>query len=287
MRTVFSNVLLGAWLVCCVIMFGSAAAQPLSPGAHDHRNPHRPAFVLDRNNYPAVTRFVFLVPKDGDVTPAYMAKVNKFIDAVAAQPGFRASMSLLDIDRTRVTIYYHFDSQAQWENARNNPPPEILAAAGVLQSMSSRFEDVGARPLEQFANGETPPPPGQTPPPSNYVSRFYLGEGVATNEALVVAGRTQAELTTLMRRAGIVNNPNVTPGFVDFTFHQALDGSRNINLLHWATPPEMAAAAIYQLIQPLINNPGYVGTSDGWGANGVGLIGVRVYQVVRIQNGRP
>jgi hypothetical protein len=235
------------------------------------------AFVLDSQKYPGSTHFIFLEAKTERMTSEYRQNVDRFVRAIASQPGFRASMTLTDIDLKRVVVYYQFESEALWKAARQNPV--MYPLAGALQAASKRFDDYATRPLEQIAAGAQQLPQG-------YAAQFRVGDGVGINEATVVPGRQQFELTRLMRRAGQAANPNGTVGFKDFTFHEAIDGSRNMNLLHWSSVRNMTVAALGPLVQALING-GLTGTTDGWGPTGAGFIGVHVYSITNIQNGRP
>jgi heme-degrading monooxygenase HmoA len=248
---------------------GPAAAQPI-PDAQRRG----PVFVLDARNYPAVTHFLFLETKAAELDHDYKTKVATFLRAVSAQPGFRAAMVLEDIDFKRMVVYYQFESEASYAAARNEPSLRPLVDA--ILRLSNRFEDYAARPLEQGVAG------GPNP---NHRSEFRMGDGVGINEARVAEGRTQQELTELMRRAGIAARPDDSPGFIDFTFHQALDGSRNMNLLHWSSVRTMMAGALGPLVQNLING-GLTGDAEGWGPDGPGYIGVHVYSIAAILNGR-
>jgi hypothetical protein len=270
----FTKACLGVLVLVCAV----AHAQSTPNGAATFPGSPVPVFIIDSNNYPGATHFVFLETKAAKVTPQYAAKVARFVRTIALQPGFRASMTLSDIDEKRMVVYYQFETAQQWAAARQNPA--MFGPAGELQADSARFEDFAVNPLEQIAAGSSPTlPPG-------YYAQFRMGDGVGINEAIVVKGRQQYELTNLMRRAGIAANPNNSEGYKDFTFHQAVDGSRNMNLLHWSSVRTMSVAALGVLIQPLINN-GLTGTVDGWGPGGVGYIGVHVYNITAIQNGRP
>jgi hypothetical protein len=274
MKAVFTGVVLGVM----VLLTGVSNARDLDESSVTDHAMNGPVFTIDSKKYPGSTHIIFLESKEKYVTPAYMSGVNRFVNAMSSQPGFMAAMVLSDIDRKRTAVYYQFETENEWQAARANP--RMYPFADVLVNTSARFEDFALLPQEQFAAGGNP----NQPTPPGYVSKFRIGDGVATNEARVV--RTQAELTQLMRRAGIVNNINDSDGFIDFTFHQAVDGTRNVNLLHWTSARTMASAALANLIQPLLNVPGYAGTPDGWGSGGVGLINVHVYTVTRIEKGR-
>ncbi len=273
-NTLLQKACLGVLIFCCASAYAQNASDETRPQSVDHA----PAFIIDSKHYPGATHFIFLETKAAKVTPEYSAKVGRFLRAIALQPGFRASMTLSDTDQKRMVVYYQFETAQQWNAARQNPA--IFGPAGEVQAESARFEDFAANPLEQVAAGAS-----QTLPPG-YVAQFRMGDGVAINEAVVVSGRQQFELTNLMRRAGLAANPNNSEGFKEFTFHQAVDGSRNMNLLHWSSVRTMSVAALNVLVQPLINN-GLTGTIDGWGPAGVGYIGVHVYNITGIQNGRP
>jgi heme-degrading monooxygenase HmoA len=241
-------------------------------------NKRGPSFIIDPSRYAPATHFIFLETKDDQLTPDYIGRVAKLVRAIASQPGFRASMTLADIDLKRMVVYYQFESEEQWKAAYGNA--NIAALAQSLQSDSMRFDDYAVNPREQGANGGT----NGTPPPG-YYAQFRMGDGIGINEAVVAKGRKQAELSALMRKAGTVANPNTSPGFKDFTFHEAIDGSRNMNILHWSNGRTMTVAALGTLIQNLINN-GLTGSSDGWGPTGPGYIGVHLYNIVEIQNGK-
>ncbi|NJM90979.1 MAG: hypothetical protein HC863_01525 [Myxococcales bacterium] len=257
------------FLLLSLALVGSAGAQP---NAEAQRR--GPAFVLDARNYPAVTHFLFLETKGAELDNDYKGKVAAFVRAVSAQPGFRAAMVLEDIDFKRMVVYYQFESEASYTAARNEP--SLRPLVGAILNLSNRFEDYAARPLEQGVAG------GPNP---NHRSMFRIGDGVGINEAVVGEGRTQQELTELMRRAGIAARPDDSPGFIDFTFHQALDGSRNMNLLHWSSVRTMMAGALGPLVQNLING-GLTGGDEGWGPEGPGFINVHVYSIAAIVNGR-
>ncbi|MBW4617747.1 MAG: hypothetical protein KME21_32075 [Desmonostoc vinosum HA7617-LM4] len=244
------------------------------------KDKYGPVFIIDPSRYAPVTHFIFLETKDDQVTADYKTKVAQMIRAIGSQNGFRASMTLADIDLKRIVVYYQFETEGQYKAARENPT--LMALARSLQLASVRFEDYAVKPLEQSAastdvNNSTPPP--------GYYAQFRMDDGVAINEAAVVKGRSQQELTALMRKAGTAANPNTSPGFIDFTFHEAIDGSRNMNLLHWSSVRAMAAGALGPLVQNLING-GLTGGTDGWGPTGPGYIGVHVYSIVDIQNGQ-
>ncbi|NJO59213.1 MAG: hypothetical protein HC836_13070 [Richelia sp. RM2_1_2] len=200
------------------------------------------------------------------------------VKAIASQPGFRASMTLADIDLKRIVVYYQFESEEQYKAARENPT--IMELAQSLQSASARFDDYEVKPQEQGANGGT-----NGTPPAGYFAQFRMEDGVGINEAVVAEGRKQEELSALMRKAGTAANPQTSAGFKDFTFHEAVDGSRNMNLLHWSDGRTMTVAALGTLIQNLING-GLTGGTDGWGPEGPGYIGVHLYNIVDIQNGQ-
>jgi hypothetical protein len=263
MKRFFVNTL----LIMFILAGSHVQAQPM-PG---HGRPD-PVFVVDPQNYPVVTRFLFLETKADEINSDYRNKVATFVRAIAAQPGFRASMTLLNIDFKRIVVYYQFESEADYLAARANIPLRELVAQ--ITPLSSRFEDFGVQPLEQGSKTGSAP---------NHRAEFRMGDGVGINEALVASGRTQAELTALMRKAGTVANPDNSPGFIDFTFHQAQDGSRNMNLLHWSSVRTMTVGALGPLVQNLING-GLTGGGDGWGPQGPGYIGVHIYSIVAIQN---
>ncbi|WGV25240.1 hypothetical protein [Halotia branconii] len=242
------------------------------------KDKYGPVFIIDPSRYAPVTHFIFLETKDDQVTADYKIKVAQMIRAIGSQDGFRASMTLADIDLKRIVVYYQFETEGQYKAARANPT--LMALARSLQLASARFDDYAVRPLEQSASGS----PNGTPPPG-YYAQFRMDDGVGINEAVVVKGRRQEELTALMRKAGTAANPNTSAGFIDFTFHEAIDGSRNMNLLHWSSVRAMAVGALGPLVQNLING-GLTGGTDGWGPTGPGYIGVHVYSIVDIQNGQ-
>ncbi len=269
-------------LVGMFVFLGSqqAQAQDTNLSQSAENNKHGPAFIIDPSHYAPVTHFIFFETKDEQLTTDYIGKVANMVKAIGSQPGFRASMTLVDIDLKRMVVYYQFESEEQWKAARNGNTT-IMAAAQTLQSASARFDDYAAKPEEQGASGggaNGNPPPG-------YYAQFRIGDGVGINEAVVVKGRKQEELTALMRKAGTVANPNTSPGYKDFTFHEAIDGSRNMNLLHWSDIRTMTQGGLYVLVQNLING-GITGGSDGWGPTGPGLIGVHLYNIADIQNGK-
>jgi hypothetical protein len=267
-------------LVGMFVFLGSqqVQAQDTNFGQSADNNKRGPAFIIDPSHYAPVTHFVFLETKNDNLTPEYMNKVAQFVKAIGSQPGFRASMTLADIDLKRIVVYYQFESEEQWKAARNGNTT-IMAAAQSLQSDSARFDDYAVKPEELASNGSQ----GNAPP--GYTAQFRMGDGVGINEAVVVKGRKQEELTALMRKAGTVANPNTSPGYKDFTFHEAIDGSRNMNLLHWSDIRTMTQGGLYVLVQNLING-GITGGSDGWGPTGPGLIGVHLYNIADIQNGK-
>jgi hypothetical protein len=236
-----------------------------------------PVFIIDPSRYAPATHFLFLETKGAKITSDYRNKVNQMVRALVYQPGFRASMTLVDFDLKRMVIYYQFESETQLNAAFQNPTLKPLTQ--TLQADSARFNDYATRPLEQGASVGT----NGTPPPG-YYAQFRMGDGLAINEAVVVSGRKQQELSALMRKAGTVANPNTSEGYTDFTFHEAIDGSRNMNILHWSNGRTMTVAALGTLVQNLING-GLTGTTDGWGPKGPGYIGVHLYNIVEIQNG--
>jgi hypothetical protein len=236
-------------------------------------------FIIDPSRYAPATHFIFLETKNDQITPDYAKKVAQIVRAIASQPGFRASMTLADIDLKRTVVYYQFESEEQYKAARENA--NIMALAQSLQSDSTRFDDYAVKPGEQGASSAGPD--GKAP--EGYYAQFRMGDGVAINEAVVVKDRKQEELTALMRKAGTIANPNTSVGYKDFTFHEAIDGSRNMNLLHWSDGRTMTVATLDTLIQNLING-GLTGSSDGWGPTGPGTIGVHIYNIIDIQNGK-
>ncbi len=274
MKKVLCTALLGMF----VLLGSQAQAQDTfgnKLGQFADANKSGPIFVIDPSHYAPSTHFIFLETKDDSVTADYKGKVKRLIRAIGFQPGFRASLTLGDIDLKRIVVYYQFESEDQQKAARENA--NVMALAQALQSASARFDDYAAAPQATIIKGvEGSAPPG-------YISKFQMSDGVAINEAVVGQGRSQDELTALMQGAGVVANPNTSPGYIDFTFHKAIDSSRNMNLLHWSSVRAMAAGALGPLVQNLING-GLTGGTNGWGPTGPGFIGVHVYSIVDIQN---
>ncbi|MGL4175474.1 MAG: hypothetical protein ACRCSN_05295 [Dermatophilaceae bacterium] len=251
----------------------TVAMQPVS--AETSQGPQaREEFVLDPADYPGATHFLFLESSEDQISREYRRSVSRFVDGMASQPGFRASMTLAGTDLKRMVVYYQFETEADYTAARNNP--KMIELFGPVSTASARTEDFATNPLEQIPANSAEPLP-------DYSATFKVGDGVGINEALVNPGREQAELTALMREAGVVANPNDSEGFIDFTFHEAIDGSRNMNLLHWTSVRTMSVAALGPLVQNLING-GFTGGTDGWGPDGPGLIGVHVYEIEEIRN---
>jgi len=288
MKKLFFSVLLS------LLTITASQAQPLNPGGgmfggHGQFRLGVKPFVLDPTDYPGVSHFLFLETKAKQLTKDYASKVNRFVNAIAAQPGFRACMTLVDVDAKRIVVYYQFETEDQYNTARQNEA--VFPIAGAVRNDSARFEVFASRPLEQIAFnpdlvGNPNPGAGAPPNPPGYYAKFRIGEGVGINEALVNLdkGRTQAELTELMHKAGQVNDINNAPGYKDFTFHEGLDGSRNMNLIHWKDVKTLAAASLSNLLQPLMNN-GLSGGHDGWGPDGPGTIHLHIYHVADIKHG--
>lgn len=289
MKKMFFSVLLS------LLNITASQAQPQVAGEgmfgdHSHFGSRVKPFILDPADYPGVTHYLFLETKAKQLTKDYATKVNRFVNAIAAQPGFRASMTLVDVDTKRIVVYYQFETEDQYNTARQNEA--VFPIAGAVRNGSARFEVFATRPLEQIAfnpdlvgtNQNTGA--GAPPNPPGYYAQFKIGEGVGINEALVNLdkGRTQAELTELMHKAGQVNDINNAAGYKDFTFHEALDGSRNMNFIHWQDVKTLTAASLSNLLQPLMNN-GLSGGHDGWGPDGPGTIHLHIYYVTDIKHG--
>jgi hypothetical protein len=282
-------------LLLSLLTITASQAQPQSTGgslfgSYGKHGARVSPFILDPADYPGVSHFLFLETKAKQLTKGYATKVNKFVDAISQQPGFRASMTLVDVDDKRIVVYYQFDTEDQYNTARQNE--SVFPIAGAVRNESARFEVFATRPLEQIAfnpdlvgtNQNTGA--GAPPNPPGYYAKFRVGEGVGINEALVNLdnGRTQAELTELMHKAGQVNDINNAAGYKDFTFHEGLDGSRNMNLIHWQDVKTLTAASLSNLLQPLMNN-GLSGGHDGWGPDGPGTIHLHIYYVTDIKHG--
>ena len=274
-----------AILASLIMASGTTFAQsddgPFADGRPSNAG-RQPTLIIDPNNYPAVTRFIFLESKTDTISREYAKLLGDFVNSIAAQPGFRASMTLADIDRKRAVVYYQFNTQAQYDTLRANAPESMKALANSLQNASARFEDFGAAPMEQLPAASLTNPPA---PADGYYAEFRYGNGVGINEAVANPGRTQAEVTTLMRHAGIAGAvPTDAPGFKEFTFHMGIGTDRNMNLLRYETLSNMTVAAVYPLAQGLINGGG-TGGYDWYGPTGPAKLGLHVYRIVNINDG--
>jgi hypothetical protein len=268
---------LHALIVLLAVADGTASAQD-DARKNDYAK-NAPTLIVNPAN-PAVTRFIFLETKADFISKSYSELVERFVRTIAQQPGFRAGMTLEDIDHKHIVVYYQFENAAQYDALRTNPVPAMKELANTLQNASSRFEDIGATPTTQIPGGQ----PANTPPTPvpGYYAEFRYGDGVGINEAVANPGRNQAEVTYLMEHAGLRGaTPQDAPGFKEFTFHIGADGMRNMNLLRYDSVEHMTIAAIYPLSQGLINGGGTGGT-DWYGPNGPAKLGLHVYRIVGI-----